>query len=31
VCWQDALSIYEALGSPEAEAVRALLSPAVAL
>ncbi|MFI1362978.1 AfsR/SARP family transcriptional regulator [Streptomyces griseochromogenes] len=30
VCWQEALSIYEALGSPEAEAVRALLSPAAA-
>ncbi|WP_316742054.1 BTAD domain-containing putative transcriptional regulator [Streptomyces sp. MK7] len=31
VCWQDALSIYEALGSPEAEAVRALLAPAAAM
>ncbi|MGW0081127.1 BTAD domain-containing putative transcriptional regulator [Streptomyces sp. NPDC003393] len=31
VCWQDALSIYEALGSPEAETVRALLVPAAAL
>ncbi|MEU6774014.1 BTAD domain-containing putative transcriptional regulator [Streptomyces sp. NPDC046759] len=28
VCWQEALSIHEALGSPEAAAVRALLSPA---
>ncbi|MFC7866413.1 BTAD domain-containing putative transcriptional regulator [Streptomyces murinus] len=25
VCWQDALSIYESLGSPEADSVRTLL------
>ncbi|MCX4970026.1 tetratricopeptide repeat protein [Streptomyces sp. NBC_00654] len=30
VCWREALSIYEELGSPEADAVRALLSPASA-
>ncbi|MEU9986095.1 BTAD domain-containing putative transcriptional regulator [Streptomyces sp. NPDC048045] len=30
VCWQEALAIYNALGSPEAEAVRALLAPAAA-
>ncbi|MFE9171038.1 BTAD domain-containing putative transcriptional regulator [Streptomyces kebangsaanensis] len=28
VCWQEALRIYEELGSPEAAAVRELLSPA---
>ncbi|MBY8343489.1 tetratricopeptide repeat protein [Streptomyces spinosirectus] len=28
VCWQEAMSIYEELGSPEAEEVRALLTPA---
>ncbi|EPD56946.1 AfsR/SARP family transcriptional regulator [Streptomyces sp. HGB0020] len=27
VCWQEAMSIYEELGSPEAEEVRALLTP----
>ncbi|MBZ9642895.1 BTAD domain-containing putative transcriptional regulator [Streptomyces sp. PSKA30] len=27
VCWQEAVSIYEELGSPEAAEVRALLSP----
>ncbi|GAA1428528.1 transcriptional regulator AfsR [Streptomyces thermospinosisporus] len=27
VCWQDALEIYEELGSPEASAVRELLNP----
>jgi len=27
VCWQDALEIYEELGSPEAPAVRELLNP----
>ncbi|MFF2846886.1 BTAD domain-containing putative transcriptional regulator [Streptomyces sp. NPDC058001] len=27
-CWQEALSIYEQLGSPEADEVRALLTPA---
>ncbi|MFF7448391.1 MULTISPECIES: BTAD domain-containing putative transcriptional regulator [unclassified Streptomyces] len=27
VCWRDALGIYEALGSSEAEEVRALLAP----
>ncbi|MGV9244408.1 BTAD domain-containing putative transcriptional regulator [Streptomyces sp. NPDC003710] len=30
VCWQEALATYEALGSPEAETVRALLTPAAA-
>ncbi len=30
VCWEEALAIYEALGSPEAEGVRALLAPAAA-
>ncbi|MGW5479131.1 AfsR/SARP family transcriptional regulator [Streptomyces sp. NPDC004008] len=30
VCWQEALATYEALGSPEAETVRALLAPAAA-
>jgi DNA-binding SARP family transcriptional activator len=29
-CWQDALDIFESLGSPEASVVRKLLSPAVA-
>ncbi|GAA3980237.1 AfsR/SARP family transcriptional regulator [Streptomyces plumbiresistens] len=28
VCWQEAVHIYEELGSPEAATVRALLSPA---
>jgi tetratricopeptide (TPR) repeat protein len=28
VCWSDALTVFDALGSPEAETVRALLSPA---
>ncbi|MBL3671027.1 tetratricopeptide repeat protein [Streptomyces sp. M2CJ-2] len=27
VCWEEAVRIYEALGSPEATAVRALLTP----
>ncbi|QGZ49469.1 MULTISPECIES: AfsR/SARP family transcriptional regulator [Streptomyces] len=27
VCWQESLSIYEELGSPEADEVRALLTP----
>jgi tetratricopeptide (TPR) repeat protein len=30
VCWQEALSIYELLGSPEASDVRDLLTPAAA-
>ncbi|WP_326811366.1 tetratricopeptide repeat protein [Streptomyces scopuliridis] len=30
VCWREALSLYEDLGSPEAADVRALLSPAAA-
>ncbi|WBO65637.1 AfsR/SARP family transcriptional regulator [Streptomyces camelliae] len=30
VCWQEALSIYESLQSPEAETVRALLAPTAA-
>jgi tetratricopeptide (TPR) repeat protein len=30
VCWQEALSIYESLGSPEADAVRALLAQTAA-
>ncbi|MEU8674061.1 BTAD domain-containing putative transcriptional regulator [Streptomyces sp. NPDC048560] len=30
VCWREALSIYEELGSPEAHDVRALLTPASA-
>ncbi|MFF1354096.1 BTAD domain-containing putative transcriptional regulator [Streptomyces sp. NPDC058297] len=30
VCWQEALSIYELLGSPEASDVRGLLTPAAA-
>ncbi|MFI7010064.1 BTAD domain-containing putative transcriptional regulator [Streptomyces sp. NPDC050145] len=29
-CWQEALSIYVELGSPEAESVRALLTPSAA-
>ncbi|WP_442809587.1 AfsR/SARP family transcriptional regulator [Streptomyces sp. SR27] len=28
VCWRDALEVFDALGSPEAEAVRRLLNPA---
>ncbi|KOU77722.1 regulator [Streptomyces sp. MMG1533] len=27
VCWRDALEVFEALGAPEAEAVRSLLNP----
>ncbi|TCR21137.1 BTAD domain-containing putative transcriptional regulator [Streptomyces sp. BK205] len=30
VCWEEAMRIYEELGSPEAAAVRALLAPAQA-
>ncbi|GGN61625.1 regulatory protein AfsR [Streptomyces albiflavescens] len=30
VCWREALEIYEALGSPEAAEVRALLTPVAA-
>ena len=30
VCWREALEIYEALGSPEAAEVQALLTPAAA-
>ncbi|GAA3481010.1 hypothetical protein GCM10018966_055410 [Streptomyces yanii] len=30
VCWREALTIYEELGSPEAEEVRSLLTPAAA-
>ncbi|MDT9692635.1 BTAD domain-containing putative transcriptional regulator [Streptomyces sp. P9(2023)] len=30
VCWQESLAIYEALGSPEADEVRGLLTPASA-
>ncbi|MEV3928701.1 MULTISPECIES: BTAD domain-containing putative transcriptional regulator [unclassified Streptomyces] len=30
VCWAEALAIYEELGSPEAEQLRSLLSPAAA-
>ncbi|MFF0285464.1 BTAD domain-containing putative transcriptional regulator [Streptomyces sp. NPDC005262] len=30
VCWREALTIYEELGSPEAEAVQSLLEPAAA-
>ncbi|MGW6604050.1 AfsR/SARP family transcriptional regulator [Streptomyces sp. NPDC055036] len=30
VCWQEALSIYDALGAPEASEVRALLRPMAA-
>ncbi|MDX3851779.1 AfsR/SARP family transcriptional regulator [Streptomyces sp. AK02-01A] len=30
VCWRDALAIYDALGSPEANEVRALLTPMAA-
>ncbi|MEU8028715.1 BTAD domain-containing putative transcriptional regulator [Streptomyces sp. NPDC049099] len=30
VCWQEALSIYESLQSPEADTVRGLLTPAAA-
>lgn len=30
VCWLEALAIYEELGSPEADGVRALLTPAAA-
>ncbi|MFE9123072.1 BTAD domain-containing putative transcriptional regulator [Streptomyces sp. NPDC007172] len=30
VCWRDALAIFEELGSPEADQVRALLSPVAA-
>ncbi|WP_435187274.1 BTAD domain-containing putative transcriptional regulator [Streptomyces sp. bgisy126] len=30
VCWQEALGIFEALGTPEADEVRALLAPASA-
>lgn len=28
VCWNEALSIFDELGSPEADSVRALLAPA---
>ncbi|MGW0788258.1 AfsR/SARP family transcriptional regulator [Streptomyces sp. NPDC002911] len=31
VCWAEALALYEELASPEAEAVRSLLSPAAAV
>ncbi len=30
VCWQEALGIFECLGAPEADGVRALLAPATA-
>lgn len=30
VCWREALTIYEELGSPEAEEVQSLLAPAAA-